>query len=702
MGITNLAARPLLIACLLAATSTSLGAPAFDVDRARVERQSAGEWLMHGRAFGEQRYSPLARITTENVGRLGLAWQHDMATERGLEATPLMVDGVLFLTGAWSTVHALDARTGRELWVYDPKVPGATGRNGCCDVVNRGVAVWEGVVYSATFDGRLLALDARTGKLRWQVDTIVDHSLPYTVTGAPRIAKDKVVIGNGGAELGVRGYVSAYDVATGRLAWRFYTIPKDLDGPFENPELVAAAKTWDPTTNGWHNRGGGTVWDSMTYDPALNLLYVGTGNAPWTGAVPDPGEGDKLYVGSVLALDPDTGRMVWYYQETPGDRWDFTSTQHLLLADLVLGGRTRQVLLHAPKNGFFYVLDRRSGELLSAEKYGLVTWASHVDMKTGRPVLTERAQYWKKPNGESLVVPWVAGAHNWQPMSFSPRTGLVYIPAQQSWWVHSTRRYTHFDETIPEATSLAEGAPVPPVKGYLRAWDPVAARVAWEVETPTVSNGGTLVTAGDLVFQGAGDGYLSAYDARDGRLLKRIFTGTGIVAAPISYELDGVQYVAVLAGFGGATFFMLEDRSPARQYLNTGRLLVFRLDGGEVPLPAKRPAPAARGTFSLATDEAEVQKGIGLYRVFCGRCHGMLTSRSVLPDLRDLPDDKHAVFADIVLGGLLAPRGMASFADLLTPDDVRAIQAAILWLRDHPEYGPTTVDPALRDRRPGY
>ncbi len=696
-----LAAVALMAAAAVFAAADDPRAPAFDVDAARVAAIRDEEWLTHGRGFGEQRYSPLKAIDTTNVGRLGLAWQFDLNTRRGLEATPLMVDGVLFLTGGWSRVYALDARTGRQLWMYDPEVPGASARAGCCDVVNRGVAVWKGVVYSATFDGRLIALDARTGQLRWSVDTIVDRRFPYTITGAPRIAGTKVVIGNGGAELGVRGYLSAYDLDTGRLAWRFFTIPKNSDGPFEHPELEVAARTWDRTTTGWHDRGGGTVWDSMTWDPDTGLLFVGTGNAPWTGAVPNPGDGDKLYVGSVLALDPDTGRMVWYYQQTPGDRWDFTSTQHILLADLEWQGKRRPVLLHAPKNGFFYVLDRRTGEVLSAEKYGYVTWASHIDPQTKRPVLTERARYWN-PDRETLISPWVAGVHNWQPMSYSPRTGLVYIPAQQSWWIHSTTRYTHFDELTPDAKRLSQGADVPPVRGFLRAWDPRGARVAWEVEQPTVSNGGTLATGGDLVFQGTGDGWFNAYDARDGKRLKRLFTGVGIVGSPITYALDGEQYVAVLAGFGGATFFMLEPDSPARSYDNVGRLLVFKLGGGEVPLPPKRVPPAAKPTFTLATTDAEVQQGIGLYRLFCGRCHGMLTSKSTIPDLRELSDAKHQLFEQIVLGGILAPNGMASFADLLKKEDVRAIQAALVYLRDHPDYGASTVDPRLKDLRPGY
>ena len=657
------------------------------------------DWVSHGRTPSEQRYSPLTDINTSNVKSLGLAWQLELGTDRGLEATPLMVDGVLFFTGTWSVIYAVDARTGNIKWRYDPKVPGPSARDSCCDVVNRGVAVSEGRVYSATFDGRLLALDAASGKLIWEVNT-VDRRFPYTITGAPRIVKGHVLIGNGGAEFGVRGYVSAYDLADGRLAWRFYTVPRNADAPFEHPELAAAARTWDRNKHDWFDRGGGTVWDSMAYDPELDLLYVGTGNAPWTGAVPDPGEGDKLYTACILALNPDTGRLVWYYQETPGDRWDFTSTQHIILADLDWRGTRRRVLMQAPKNGFFYILDRRTGELLSAQKYGVASWASRVDLHSGRPVLTAHARYWD--GSERMLYPWVAGDHNWQPMSYSPRTGLVYIPAQQSWWIHSTRRVTHYDEQTANFRELRGEQPLLPTRGFLRAWDPVRSRVAWQAEMPTLGNGGTLVTAGDVVFQGTTDGNFNAYDARSGQLLKRIPTTTGIIAPPVTYRLDGVQYVAILAGFGGATFFMMDEQNPARRFRNEGRLLVFKLNGGPVPPQPVRTAVAESHSFEVEATPDQITHGIELYRRNCGRCHGMLTSRALLPDLRELSDAKQQIFAQIVLGGILAPRGMASFADVLAEQDVKDIQAALIFLRDHPDFGPGTADSATRGLRPGY
>ena len=353
-----------------AAAAAAPSTPYARVDRARVIAADSEpqNWFTTGRSFSEERFSPLDRINAGNVKQLGLAWEYDLQTQRGLEATPVVVDGVLFASSTWSKVYALDARTGRELWSFDPQVPGEWARNACCDVVNRGVAVWQGKVYVGTLDGRLIAIDANTGKPLWSQDTLIDRSRSYTITGAPRIAGGKVVIGNGGGEIGVRGYITAYDAESGAMAWRFFTVPGDPKLPFEHPELEAAAKTWDPNSR-WEAGGGGTAWDAMAYDPQLNLLYVGTGNAsPFPQSVRSPKGGDNLYLSSILAINPDTGRLVWHYQTTPGESWDYTAVQHMILADLEINGRVRKVLMQAPKNGFFYVLDRASGELLSAEK----------------------------------------------------------------------------------------------------------------------------------------------------------------------------------------------------------------------------------------------------------------------------------------------------------------------------------------------
>ena len=642
------------------------------------------DWPFHGRDQAEDRYSPLEDINSDNVQSLGLAWELQLGSLRGLEATPIMVDGVLYFTSTWSRVWAVDARTGKELWTYDPQVPGEWAFNGCCDVVNRGVAVTHGKVISATLDGRLIALDAKTGKLDWEVDTLIDRKRPYTITGAPRIAGNKVIIGNGGAEFGVRGYITAYDIDSGKQAWRFFTVPGSPDGPFEQPELEMAARTWSRTGAWTTSGGGGTAWDSMAYDPDLNTLYVGTGNgSPWSHALRSNGEGDNLFLSSILAIDPDTGRMKWYYQTTPMDNFDFTATQHIILTDLVIDGKPRKVLMQAPKNGFFYVLDRVTGQLISADNYIPVNWASHVDLKTGRPVRNDTSFY-DKTKG-AFVVPWMGGGHNWQPMSYNPKTGLVYIPAQRVWWRYSATNAMQFDEMVKDFEKTAGADKVFPISGQLTAWDPVKKKPAWTVDQSTLMNGGTLSTGGNLVFQGTPAGTFSAYDALTGKVLKQIQTGTGIIAAPITYKLDGVQYVAVLAGFGGATIMMLDKDAAARTRANFGRLLVFKLGGGDAELPPELDEPFGNdpGATKIAPiPEGEVARGIDLYRTNCARCHGMLTSTSMLPDLRRMPKEFLDNYDLIVREGALAGTGMASFADKLSKADTDAIKTALIWLRD--------------------
>ncbi len=383
-------------------------------------------WLTHGRTYDEQRFSPLDQVNADNVGDLGLAWYFDIPTNRGIESTPLVIDGVMVVTGSWSTVFALDAKTGEQIWAYDPEVPKIWGKNACCDVVNRGVAAWGDKVYVGTIDGYLVALQAVDGSVAWRVNTI-DRDWPYTITGAPRVVKGNVLIGNGGGEMGVRGYITAYDAETGNQNWRFHTVPGNPEDGFEDEAMAMAAETW--TGEWWQYGGGGTVWDSMAYDPELDLLYIGVGNgAPWNRQIRSPDGGDNLFLSSIVALKPDTGEYVWHYQTTPGESWDYTAAQHIILADLEIDGQLRKVAMQAPKNGFFYVLDRETGELISAENYVPVTWATGIDQETGRPIETANARY---TDGPSLLLPGPVGGHNWQPMAFSPDTQLVYLPAQE-------------------------------------------------------------------------------------------------------------------------------------------------------------------------------------------------------------------------------------------------------------------------------
>ncbi|MBL0923369.1 MAG: PQQ-dependent dehydrogenase, methanol/ethanol family, partial [Sphingomonadaceae bacterium] len=606
------------------------------------------DWNRHGRDLGEQRYSPLTAISDVNVSKLKLAWYFDLDTNRGQEATPIVANGIMYTTSAWSKVQAFDAATGKLLWQFDPQVPGETGVKGCCDVVNRGVAVENGKVFFGTFDGRLIALDAKSGKTIWSVVT-VDQSQSYTITGAPRLVPGKVLIGNGGAEYGVRGYVSAYDMETGKLAWRFYTVPGkrgQKDGaPSDKVFADLAGKSWigKPDDVG----GGGTVWDSMAYDPELDLLYIGVGNgSPWNIGIRSPGGGDNLFLSSIIALRPQTGEYVWHYQTTPGDQWDYTATQHMILADLQIGGQMRKVLIQAPKNGYFYVLDRTNGTLLSADPFVPVTWSKGVDPETGRPNVVPEAYYHK------TVKPWIAtpgflGGHNWHPMAFSPKTGLVYVPAQEigspyiadtnfSWRKQSVNMGVDLEKMgLPADRKIVEAVKAG-LKGRITAWDPIRRREAWRVELGGPWNGGMLATAGNLLFQGTAAGSFNAYDTRNGRKLWSFDAQSGIVAPPIPYAIGGKQYVSVVVGWGGIYPLLLgELAKKSNDRPNRSRVLTFSLDGA-AQLP-KLPAPA-RSKFTPPAPfgaPEQIAAGRTAYARSCSGCHGDgVRSGGVLPDLR--------------------------------------------------------------------
>ena len=646
-------------------------------------------WLAHGRTFSEQRFSPLDQVNTDNVGSLELAWYVDLDTNRGQEATPIVVDGVMYSTSAWSKVQAVDARTGQLLWQYDPQVPGIWDVRACCGVQNRGAAIWQGRVISATLDGRLLALNAETGELIWEVLT-TDQAQSYTITGAPRIIGDKVIIGNGGAEYGVRGYVTAYDLETGEQAWRFYTVPGNPADGFEDETQAMAAETW--TGEWWAQGGGGTAWDSFAYDPELNLVYVGTGNgSPWPRALRSPGGGDNLFLASIVALDADTGEYRWHYQTVPGDTWDYTAVQHMILADLDIDGETRKVLMQAPKNGFFYVLDRATGELISAENILPVNWATHIDMETGRPVETIDARY-DETLAAKKIVPGPAGTHNWQPMSYNPNTGLVYIPAKQVPGIYK------LDENFkPRSIGANLGVNVwdPPVElidlpedfapefqGMLLAWDPVEQKEAWRAGQPLFENGGILSTAGGLVFQGTADDKLIAYDARTGAELWSAGTQSGVLAPPITYSIDGEQYVAVVVGWGAVYANLLGVVLNADgERVNISRILAFKL-GGDAELPPKpalAEAPAAPAVFG---DQELIAAGGSLYGKNCAICHGVAAvSGGVLPDLRRSPMIASAeAFHSVVIDGAMVDKGMAGWAEELTGEDAEAIRAFIVFM----------------------
>ena len=660
-----------LAACNNGAKQAATAPAAATLNFAKDGRQ----WPSTGGGYDGQRFSPLKQITMENVGQLGLAWVGDLDSHRGIEATPIVVDGVMYVTSTWSRVFAFDAKTGATLWSYDPEVDRAHARALCCDVVNRGVAVWDGRVYFGTLDGRLIALDAKTGKPDWQVRT-ADTTKPYSITGAPQVVKGMVLIGNGGADAGARGYLTAYDAKTGKQVWRSYVVPKGPKGPFENKAMADAAKTW-PDDPVWTDVGGGGPWDPIAYDPDLNLIYVGTGNdGPWKRSRPDD-QTDDLYTASLLALDPDTGEIVWHYQEVPGDRWDYDATGPMILATLRWDGKPRKVIMQAPKDGVFYVLDRETGELLAADKYGPATWLSHVDMKTGRPVLTDNADFTKQ---DRLIYPWPNGGHDWHPISFNPNTGLVYIPANDLPMVYSMHRgFRYFyDLGVPadELARMKEGQPEVKNGGYLRAWDPVARAAKWQVTLPTTWNSGTLSTAGGLVFQASGDGYFNAYEAATGERLAHIFTGNSAMAGPITYQIDDVQYVAIAAGYGGAGMLTTPDKAAVRDYENQGRVLVFKLGGGEVPLPPKRdvrlgPPQIDASAMPPMSDEMKA-KGKALYGN-CAGCHSTGGGTPMLPNLSRVHDIGEDGFKAILLDGMLQPNGMPSFKGRLSDDDVHVL-----------------------------
>ena len=651
------------------------------------------EWLSHGRTYREQRFSPLDSVNRDNVDELDLVWSFKFDTARGMEATPIVHDGVIYVSTGWSHVHAIDARSGEELWHYDAKVPKAQLAKTCCGPVNRGVAIWQEdsdsplQVFFGALDGRLIALDAATGMENWSVQsTPTDGN--YSVTGAPRIVKGMIIIGNGGAELGVRGYVSAYDVTTGEMKWRFYTVPGDRNKPQENAALEAALETW--SGDEWYKLGGGggTAWDSLVYDPELDLLYIGTGNgSPWNRELRSPGGGDNLYLSSIVALRPDTGEYVWHYQVTPADNWDYTATQQMVLAELEIDGEMRSVIMQAPKNGFFYVLDRKTGELLSAEKFGRVTWATHVDMETGRPVESKFANY--QENGGSFIWPSPYGAHNWQPMSFSTKTGLMYIPVQSipsyfsavkevmyrvNRWNTGVDLNTNRD---PKSWVAGRASADALIYGELVAWDPVKKKRAWKVHHSKPSNGGILSTAGDLVFQGTWDGTFAAYDAYNGKKLWQYKSDSAVLAGPMTYELDGEQYIAVAQGSGGTVMITVGDELMKKK-TNQNKLLVFKKGrfNQTVSLASNELATIKALGHKVNSDPAVIKQGESLYHNNCASCHGInALSNYVVPDLRYMSEQTHSDFASIVIGGTRTHKGMIGFYETLGLDDVDAIHA---------------------------
>ncbi|MDB5684191.1 MAG: alcohol dehydrogenase [Sphingomonas bacterium] len=656
------------------------------------------DWPAVGFSYLEQHYSPLTAINDGNVSQLGIAWSADLPDARGIEATPVVIDGVLYQSGPWSKVWAFDAVTGAKLWEFDPEVPKEKLVEACCDAVNRGVAVWKGKVYLGTLDGRLIALDATDGKQLWSTQT-VDPAKPYSITGAPRVVKDMVIIGNGGAEFGVRGYVTAYDSTTGAKKWRFYTVPNPTGAADNEPSdaiLKTAAASWSSGGAWKQSGGGGTVWDAIVYDPELDLLYLGVGNgSPWNYELRSEGKGDNLFLGSVVAIRPETGDYVWHYQETPQDNWDFTSTQPIVLATVTIGGQPRKVLLHAPKNGYVFVIDRTNGKLISADPFVEgINWASGYG-PDGRPIFNPAAYYGAKDGKFFVGMPGAMGAHSWHPMAFSPKSGLLYIPANLAGLPYGppsgnkdrTAMALGFNVgldwgagALPRDPNMIKAA-IAATKGALIAWDPVARKEAWRIPYGTPWNGGALATAGNLLFQGSAVGNFQAFAADTGKPLFSLPVQSGVLAAPATYTVKGEQYIAFATSRGGV--FALAPGKVGGAYNrvpNVPRLIVLKIGGKAQlpPLPASEPMvlnpPRSSGT------KAQIASGLSLYSRYCSVCHGdSATSGGVNPDLRmsGLLGDA-AAWKSVVIDGALRENGMVSFASVLSPSEAQSIRHYVI------------------------
>ena len=692
----SLRCRHLLVASLLTACGTDYR----PIDAAALADTVSGDnWAAFGRTLNEQRFSPLTEIDTATVANLKVDWVIDLPEKGGLVSTPLVANGVLYFIGGLNVVRAVDATNGRLIWSFDPKVAEQAGdrmRVGWDH--NRGIALWRDKVILATWDGRLIGLDAATGHEQWSTMTI-DPAKAMYITGAPKVFKDKVIIGNGGTEHGAsRGYVTAYDAATGKQAWRFYIVPGNPADGFENAAMEMAAKTW--TGEWWKYGGGGNAWHGFTYDAELDRLYIGTGNgSPWNRKIRSPGGGDNLFLSSLVALNPDNGEYLWHYQTAPGETWDYNSNMDIILADLPIGGRTVKAILHAPKNGFFYVIDREAGKPISADAFTTTTWATGIDSVTWRPDEIPAARYLK---GTASVAPATIGGHSWHAMSYNPRTGLAYYPA-----IHLTATFSDsgidlrtwqspdwrgsYGVTLGRPTSSTASSRPDKVIGSLQAWDPVRRKLAWEVPLEGFWNPGTMTSAGNLVFQGRASGHLVAYNATTGTELWRFNVGSGISAPSITYAVDGRQYIALLVGWGGVSAGIGGPLVAAHGWAygaHPRRLIAFSLNGSAVLPPSPPPLvvrPLAAREFGVNATLAT--QGRAEFTGRCTGCHGTgAVSGGMAPDLRASGVVlSEAGFAEVVRGGARVLRGMPAFRTL-TDEQLLALRH---YIRERAEAGLT-------------
>jgi len=667
------------------ARSVVSGPAAVDQKRLELGTSDPHQWPTYGGSYNEQRFSPLTAINDGNVAQLGLAWYSDYDSNQNQHGSPLYADGVIYVSASRNHLYAIDARTGQRLWSYAPvQVPHQNLGN-----VNKGIAMFNGKIYMGTLDGRLVAINARTGKPVWETDTIpanvvgADNVNKYSLSMAPRVAKGKVFVGLSGGEYGARGFAAAYDAETGKEVWRFWTVPGDPAkgyeaAPQQKDALAMAAKTWHGEY--WKiSGGGGCVWDSVVYDPVTDLLYFGTGQpSPWNAAVRDQVRGDALFSDSIIAVNPDTGEYVWHYQETPADSWDYDAISPMMTADLDFNGVKKHVIVQPSKNGMLYVLEAKTGKLISGDAFTVVNWNTGIDMATGRPKVVEAARYEQEPWN---VAPGPPGGHTWHPNAFSPITGLIYIPTWENYGVNTPQKVA--EGATPPLISFSMGPAPAGLKpnsnnqdvGWLQAWDPVARKVVWETPKAARATSGALATAGNLVFMGNSNGkQLSAYNAKNGAQLWTYEVQTAIYASPITYELDGVQYIAAsVGGTAQGDYF-------APGY---GRMLVFKV-GGTAKLPPNAPYTPRQLNPPVLTASADVvARGGRLYADNCAVCHGANTvatgGRAVGPDLGTSPYiQSQPIFDTVVLQGQRVDKGMANFSDKLAPADSAAVRDYIV------------------------
>jgi len=683
---------------------------ACDGNRHGPRSSENADWPTVGGDSNNTRFSPLADISDRNVGSIGLAWEAGLDSERVQESSPVVVDGIMYVSASLGRVFAFDAETGKRLWKFDPDVDMQVNRYACCDQANRGIVVANGLVYVASLDGFLYALRTRDGSVSWRVNTLSGQHRNYTITGAPTRAANLIVIGNAGSEFNARGFVTAYDAKTGRKVWRFYTVPRNpSNGSQESPALDIAVKTWDRDSR-WDIGGGGTVWDAILYDSVLDTIYIGVGNGvPYPRRLRSPKGGDNLFLGSVVALNRRDGSMKWYYQETPGESWDSTSTQQMIMSDVHIDGKIKPALIHAPKNGFLYVIDRTTGRPVRAHPLVRINWARRVNLSSGRPEMRYDSNDYTR--GPKIIFPSTLGARSWDPPAYSPQSQTYFasvIDMGTLLWSNPTRvaydvrgqnsglaggvMSYDLDATLPSLpldmrTAVAalpetESVRKMPWSAELRAVDVVTGRTRWAVPLESWRHrAGVLATAGNLVVQGGPSGRLKFYAQDTGRLVKSIDTFSSIHAAPITYKKRGIQYFAVATGWGGAAWPWLPSFSAAYKYGNRNKVFAFRIGGKIVPEPAKLPElKVAPVPPSLPGDVTAAQLEIGqaLFFKHCAACH-FNQPRSTVPDLRRMTPETHKLFSEIVLNGRLLANGMPRWSDVLTRRQVSMIHRWLIY-----------------------